>query len=70
MEVGGEPELLDEDELARAVERGFVTEQRAAEIRGIAEWVLARPPWPTGFEEWEPPAGWQVPVLPPGWHEL
>jgi hypothetical protein len=65
--VGGEPELLDEDELDEAVGRGFVTHERAADVRANAERVLAEPPWPTGWEDWEPDAGWQVPDLPPGW---
>jgi hypothetical protein len=65
--VGAEPELLDEDELDEAVARGFVSNERAAEIRVNAERVLADPPWPTGWEDWEPEPGWQVPDLPPGW---
>lgn len=68
--LGGEPELLDEDELGEAVRLGFISTERAAEIRTVAEWILSRPPWPTGFEDWRPPAGWQVPDLPPGWDEL
>ena len=68
--LGAEPELLDEDELAEAVELGFVSPERAAEIRAVAERVLAEPPWPTGWEEWRPEPGWQVPVLPPGWEQL
>ena len=68
--AGGPPELLDEDELAEAVQRGFVTPERAAEIQATAEGVLANPPWPTGWEEWRPEPGWQVPVLPPGWDTL
>ena len=59
-----------EDELEEAVRLGFVTTQRASEIRAIADWILSRPPWPTGLEVWRPPAGWQVPDLPPGWEEL
>jgi hypothetical protein len=68
--LGGEPELLDEDELTEAVRLGFVSVRRASEIRAIAEWILSRPPWPTGFENWRPPAGWQVPDLPPGWENV
>jgi len=63
---GGEPELLDEDELDEAVRRGFTSADRAAEIRAKAERVIAEPPWPTGWEEWTPEPGWQVPDLPPG----
>jgi Protein of unknown function (DUF402) len=65
--VGGEPELLDEDELEEAVSRRLVSEERAAEIRANAESVLADPPWPTGWEGWKPEAGWRLPELPPGW---
>jgi hypothetical protein len=68
--VRGEPELLDEDELEEAVGRSFVSKERAEEIRVNAERVLADPPWPTGWEEWTPQPGWQVPDLPPGWEVL
>jgi hypothetical protein len=67
---GGEPELLDEDELEEAVRRGFVSPEHAGEIRAKAERVIAEPPWPTGWEDWHPEAGWQVPDLPPGWDVL
>jgi len=68
--VGGEPELLDEDELEEAVSRGFVSKEHAAEIRADAERVLADPPWPTGWEDWRPEAGGQLPELPPDWETL
>jgi Protein of unknown function (DUF402) len=68
--VGAEPELLDEDELEEAVRRGFFSTERAAEIRANGERVLADPPWPTGWEDWQPDPAWQVPVLPHGWDEL
>jgi hypothetical protein len=68
--LGREPELLDEDELDEAVARGFVSAEGAAAIRARAERVLAEPPWPTGWEDWQPEPGWQVPALPPGWHRL
>ncbi len=64
---GGEPELLDEDELEEAVRRGFISRDREAEIRAKAERLIADPPLPTGWEHWQPEAGWQVPDLPPGW---
>jgi hypothetical protein len=64
---GHEPELLDEDELDEAVARGFFAPERAAAVRATAERVLAEPPWPTGWEEWGPEPGWQLPELPPGW---
>jgi len=68
--VGAEPELLDEDELEEAISRGFISHERAADVRANAERVLADPPWPTGWEEWQPEPGWQVPDLPPGWDLL
>jgi hypothetical protein len=68
--LGAEPELLDEDELDEALRLGFVSEQRAKEIRATAEQILAEPPWPTGWEDWRSEAGWQLPSLPPGWDEL
>jgi hypothetical protein len=64
------PELLDEDELEEAVGHGFVSPERAAAITATAEAVLADPPWPTGWEDWRPEPGWQMPVLPPGWDDL
>jgi predicted RNA-binding protein associated with RNAse of E/G family len=67
---GHEPELLDEDELDEAVRRGFVSPERATEIRAKAERLLAEPPWPTGWEDWKPEPGWQQPSLPPGWDVL
>jgi hypothetical protein len=68
--LGHQPELLDEDELEEAVQRGFVSGEHAATIRATAERVLAEPPWPTGWEDWRPEPGWQIPVLPPGWDDL
>jgi hypothetical protein len=65
--LGGEPELLDEDELEEAVARGFLSPDRAVEIRDVADRVLAERPWPTGWEGWRPEPGWQVPVLPADW---
>jgi len=70
VEQGKEPEWLDEDELEEAVRRGFLSAERAARIRTNAERVLASPPWPTGWEDWQPDPGWQVPSLPPGWDQI
>ena len=68
--LGAEPELLDEDELEEAVARGFFSVERADAVRANAEGVLADPPWPTGWEDWRPQPGWQVPTLSPGWERL
>jgi hypothetical protein len=62
----GEPQWKDEDELAAVVEHGPVTPERAAAIRAEGERVWAERPWPTGWEDWQPPA-WQPPELPAGW---
>jgi hypothetical protein len=70
VERGREPEWLDEDELEEAVQRGFFSVERAEQIRTNGEQVLADPPWPTGWEDWEPEPGWQAPPLPPGWDQL
>ena len=70
IQLGTEPELLDEDELEEAVRRGFLSHKRAAEVKTTAERVLPEPPWPTGWEEWRPEPGSQVTVLAPGSDEL
>lgn len=55
----------DEDELAEAARLGLLD---ADEVRAEAERVLASPPWPTGWESWQPPADLPPPTLPEGWH--
>lgn len=54
----------DEDELATAVERGYLTEEDAHAVRVEAERVIAADPFPTGWEDWEPDPTWSVPQLP------
>jgi hypothetical protein len=56
--------------LEEAVRRGVFSAGRAAEIRANAERLLADPPWPTGWENWQPDPGWQAPSLPPGYDSL
>ena len=58
----------DEDELERIVELGGFTESLAAEIRAEGERVIAAAPWPTGWEDWRPPAEWTPLGLPRDWH--
>ena len=58
----------DEDELEEAVALGIWTEAEAAEIRAEGERVIAERPWPTGWEDWRPPAGWGPLELPEDWH--
>ena len=57
----------DEDHLEQASANGRFTREQAAEIRAEGERVLAERPWPTGWEEWRPPADWRPPALPEGW---
>jgi hypothetical protein len=65
----GEPEWKDEDELAAALEVGRFTPDDVAAIRAEGERVWAERPWPTGWEDWLPPAEWSQPELPAGWNE-
>jgi len=58
----------DEDELAEGVELGIWSEEEAAEIRAEGERVVAAAPWPTGWEDWRPPAEWKPLPLPEDWH--
>lgn len=60
-------EWKDEDHLAAAVARGHVDAQEAAAVRAEAEAVIARWPFPTGWEHWRPDPAWPPPVLPDGW---
>ena len=66
----GEPEWKDKDELA-ATTRGRALHRRttAAAIRAEGARVWAERPWPTGWEDWLPPAEWPRPELPDGWDE-
>jgi len=56
----------DEDELEQAGALGLVD---VAEVRRDAALALARPPWPTGWEEFRPDPSWAALELPPGWDE-
>lgn len=58
----------DEDELEQALELGVLDEREAAELRAEGERVVAARPWPTGWEEWRPPAAWGPLGLPRDWH--
>jgi len=64
IEPGGAVRWKDEDELEEAARAGYLD---AGEVRAEAERVLARPPWPTGWENFEPDPSWPVPELPAGW---
>jgi hypothetical protein len=56
----------DEDELELAGELGLVD---VAEVRRDARHALANPPWPTGWEAFDPDPSWSAVQLPPGWDE-
>jgi len=63
----GDPEWKDEDELEAAEQHGRVTSEEARAIRAEGERVWHERPWPTGWEDWCPPADWTRPELPEGW---
>jgi hypothetical protein len=60
----------DDDHLAAAVERGWITRDQAARVRDEGERVLAARPWPTGWEDFRPDPCWEAPSLPAGWDEV
>jgi hypothetical protein len=57
----------DEDDFERAIELGVFDDSAAAEVRAEGERVIAERPWPTGWENWRPPAEWQPLPLPEDW---
>ena len=65
--VDGPPEWKDEEDFAEAQELGVLSREQATAVRTEGERALAARPWPTGWEDWRPEAGWQLPELPPGW---
>jgi hypothetical protein len=64
----GEPQWKDEDEFEAAQRVGRLTPEDAAAIRAEGERVMHERPWPTGWEDWRPPADWRRPTLPPDWN--
>jgi hypothetical protein len=58
----------DEDDFAHAQELGIFDAATAARIRAEGERVIAERPWPTGWEDWRPPADWGPLELPEDWH--
>jgi hypothetical protein len=64
----GEPQWKDEDELAEAIELGVFDARSAARVRAEGERVIAERAWPTGWENWRPPAEWAPLPLPEDWH--
>jgi hypothetical protein len=62
----------DEDELAEAVVRGFVTADEARQIRLAGERAAAHvlggePPFDQDRTSWRPDPSWTPPALPDGW---
>lgn len=72
LEPGGSWRWLDEDELERAVELGLRSESEARAIRAAGERALEhllglQEPSRTGWEDWRPDPGWDLPALPGDW---
>jgi hypothetical protein len=61
-------EWKDEDGFAEIQERGILDRVAAAEVRAEGERVITERPWPTGWEDWRPPAEWGPLPLPEDWH--
>jgi hypothetical protein len=53
---------------AQAIELGVFDEEGAAAVRAEGERMIAQRPWPTGWEDWRPPADWHPLPLPDDWH--
>jgi hypothetical protein len=64
VEASGELRWKDEDELEQAGALGLVD---VAEVRRDAALAVANPPWPTGWETFEPDPAWGPVALPQGW---
>jgi len=67
IEAGGAWRLEDEDELEEALRLGVISRAEADDVRAEAARVIARWPFPTGWEEWRPDPAWPLPQLPAGW---
>jgi hypothetical protein len=57
----------DEDDFAEAQALGVLDEAAAAAVRSEGERVVAKRPWPTGWEDWRPEPDWRPLRLPEGW---
>jgi hypothetical protein len=68
VEPDGSWRWKDEDDFARAQELGVFDAEEAACIREEGERVARERPWPTGWEDWRPPARWRPLALPEDWH--
>jgi hypothetical protein len=64
----GVPQWKDEDEVEAALRVGRLSPEQAVAIRAEGERVWRERPWPTGWEDWLPPADWTRAELPGGWN--
>ena len=60
----------DEDDFAEALAHGVFDDGSAARVRAEGERAIAQRPWPTGWEDWRPPAEWEPLPLPEGWDDV
>jgi hypothetical protein len=67
VEPDGSWRWKDEDDFAEAQTLGILDAAAAAVVRAEGERVIAERPWPTGWEDWRPPASWTPLPLPPEW---
>jgi hypothetical protein len=67
IEPGGAVTWKDEHHVEQAVRWGMFTQDVADAARREAERVLEEWPFPTGYEDWRPPASWTPPQLPEDW---
>ena len=68
VDPNGTPRWKDEDDFAEAIALGVFDEAGAAEVRAEGERAIAAHEWPTGWEDWRPPADWTPAELPRGWN--
>lgn len=68
VEPDGSWHWKDEGDFTEAQELGILDAAAAAEVRAEGERVVAAKPWPTGWEDWRPPAEWGPLPLPEDWH--
>lgn len=61
------PEWKDEEEFGMAVQVGRISSEEARELRLEGERLMRECPWPTGWENWQPPDDWTRPRLPEDW---
>lgn len=68
IDPGGAWRWKDEVDFADAQALGVFTPDEAATIRAEGERVLSAWPFPTGWENWRPDTGRELPQLPANWH--